>query len=184
MAQIQLTIEVTHFLENQGQESSAWSNPGHHRSYSLPEEPRIGIVNRVQIQLTTEATHKLESQGQALSAGSKSSSRKPLTNWRAKDKCHEQGQNATHHKSHSQTREWRTDIMSRIQLQLTAESTHFLESQGQALSAGSKCSSPQKPLTDWRAKDRHCQQGPNPAHHENHSLPGEPKIGIVSKVQI
>ncbi len=51
-------------------------------------------------------------------------------------------------------------------------------------SAGSKSSSPQKPLTLWRAKDRHCQQGQNPAHHGSHSLSGEPRTAVVSRVEI
>src|SRR6267378_228046 len=89
---------------------------------------------------------------------------------------------------------------------LVEAATHFLESQGQTLSGGSKSSSPQKPLTNWRtkdryhqqakssspqeppthwrAKDRHCQWGPNPAHHGSHSLSGEPRTGVVSRVQI
>src|SRR6266404_2155517 len=109
-----------------------------------------------------EATHFLESQGQASSAGLKSSSpQKPLTNWRAK-----------------------TGIVSRVKIQLIMEATYQLESQGQVLSAGSKSSSPWKPLTSWRAKDRHCQQGQNPAHHRSHSLPGEPRTGVVSRVEI
>ncbi len=43
--------------------------------------------------------------------------------------------------------------MSRVQIQLTTEATHRLESQEQALSIGSKCSSLWKLLTvtDWRA---------------------------------
>ncbi len=56
--------------------------------------------------LTSKATHQLESQGQVLSAGYKSSSPlKPLTNWRAKDRLHQQ-----------------------VQTQLTTEATHFLKS--------------------------------------------------------
>src|SRR6266404_4399210 len=119
-----------------------------------------------------EATHQLESQGQVLSAGSKSSSPpKPLTDWRAKDRCCQQGPNPAHHQSHSLPGEPRTGVVSRVQIQLTLAATHSLESQGQVSSAGSKSSSPWKPLTPWRAKDRYHQQGPNPAHHRSHSLP-------------
>src|SRR6266404_5556248 len=71
-----------------------------------------------------------------------------------------------------------------VQIQLTMEATHFLESQGQASSARSKSSSPWKPLTNWRFKDSCCQQGQNPAHHGSHSLTGEPKTIIISRVQI
>ena len=48
--------------------------------------------------------------------------------------------------------------MIRVKIQLTMNTTHLLESQGQVLSAGSKSVSHWKPLTSWRAKDRHCQQ--------------------------
>src|SRR6266404_2801816 len=64
------------------------------------------------------------------------------------------------------------------------EATHFLESQGKVSSAGSKSSSSHKPLTNWRARDRHCEQRPNPAHHRSHSHTGEPRTGIMSRVQI
>src|SRR6266404_2347789 len=105
-----------------------------------------------------EATHKLESQRKALSARSKSSSpQKPLTNWRAKDRCRQQSPNPAHHRSHSHPVEPRTGIISRVKIQLTTKATHTLESRGQVLLAGSKSSSPPKLLTFWRAKDRHRQ---------------------------
>src|SRR6266404_1647169 len=86
---------------------------------------------------------------------------------------HQQHPNSAHHGSHSLSGEPRTGIINRVQIQLTMETTHILESQGQVSSAGSKSSSPQKPLTNWRAKDRHHQQSPNPAHHGSHSRPEE-----------
>ncbi len=144
-----------------------------------------GIVSRVKIQLTTEATHGLESQGQVSSAGSKSSLPwKPLTNWTTKDRCHQQGQNPAHHRTHSLPGQPRTGVISRVEIQLTTEPTHFLKSQVQASSAGCKSSSPQKLLTSWRVKDRHHQQGQNPAHHETHSPTGQPRTGIISRVKI
>src|SRR6266404_1944313 len=100
-----------------------------------------GIISRVKLQLTMEATHTLKSQGQALSAGSKSSSPpKLLTHWRAEDMHCQQGQNPAHHKSHSHAGEPRTGIISRVEIQLTTEATHLLESRGQVLSAGTKSS--------------------------------------------
>jgi len=174
-------MESTHQLESRGQASSAGSkssspqnpltnwtggdrchqqdrNPAHHRSHSHPEEARI-VISRVKIQLT-KATHQLESRGQALSAGSKSSSPwKPLTSWRAKDRCCQQVQNLAYHRTHSLSGEPRTGVVSRVEIQLTMEATHSLESQGHTSSAGSKSSSPWKPLTHWRAKDKHHQQG-------------------------
>src|SRR6266404_2154496 len=105
-------MEATHILESQGQALSAGSKS----------------------QLTMEATHRLESQGQVLSAGSKSSlPQKPLTNWSAKDRCCQQCPN-THHRTHSPPGEPRTGVVSSIQIQLTTEPTHQLESQGQVSS--------------------------------------------------
>src|SRR6266404_4193037 len=125
-----------------------------------------------------EATHTLERQGQASSAGSKSSSpQKSLTFWRGKERhiiSRVQIQLITEATHQLETR---TGIVSRLQIQLT---THFLESQGQTSSAGSKSSSPWRPLTSWRGEDRHHQQGPNPAHHTSHSLPGEPRTSTIS----
>src|SRR6266404_5485804 len=110
-----------------------------------------------------EATHRLESQGQVSSAGAKSSSpQNPLTDWRAKDRHCQQGPNTAHHGSHSHTGEPRTGVVSRVKIQLT---THILESQGQVSSAWSISSSPQKPLTNWRATNRCHQQGPYPVVH-------------------
>src|SRR6266404_5855618 len=59
-----------------------------------------------------------------------------------------------------------------------------MESRGLASSAGPKPSSPWRPLTDWRADDRHHQQSPNSVHHGSHSQTGEPRTGAMSKVQI
>ncbi len=61
------------------------------------------------------------------------SPQKPLTYWRVKDSCHEQGPNVAHHRSHSLPEEPRTAIMSRDQMQLTTEATHQLECQGHLL---------------------------------------------------
>src|SRR6266404_507093 len=109
-----------------------------------------------------EATHFLESQRQVTSAGSKSSSAwKPLTYWRAKDRCCQQGSNQAHHRSCSPTGEPRTGIVSRVQIHLTVEDTHRLESQGQVSLAGQ-----------------------NPAHHGSHSHPEGPRTGTISRVQI
>src|SRR6266404_6044679 len=102
----------------------------------------------------------------------------PLTNWTGKDRHCKQGPNPAHHGSHSQTEGARTGVMSKIQIQLTMEATHILESQGQASSAGSKSSSPQKPLTFWRAKDRCSELDPNTADHGSHSQTGEPRPSV------
>src|SRR6266404_2518053 len=97
-----------------------------------------------------EATHFLGRQ----SAGSKSSSTwKPLTSWRSQDRGHQQGQNPAQHRSHSLSGEPRTGVISRVKIQLITEATHELEGREQSSSAGSKSSSPQKPLTNWKGED-------------------------------
>src|SRR6266404_3855359 len=53
-----------------------------------------------------------------------------------------------------------------------------------ALSRGPKCSSPWKPLTSGKAKERHHEQGPNAAHNESHSPTGERGQVSMSKVQM
>ena len=108
--------------------------------------------------------------------------------------------------SHSQAGEPRTDIVSRLETQQcntathiledqgqalsagykhskTPTATHKLESQGQALSPGQKHSKAPQPLTPWRGKDRHCQQARNTERHHSHSHTGEPRTGIVSRLE-
>ena len=135
--------------------------------------------------LIIAATHVLERGEQASGTKLKCSSpRKLLTNWRAKDKCHEQGLNDAAHQSHSLAGGPMTGIVNRVQIQLNTEATHFLESRGQVMSAGSKSSSPQRPLTFWKYEDRCCQQGQKAAHHGRHSLAGEPRTASMSRDQM
>ncbi|KAH9000531.1 hypothetical protein EDB86DRAFT_3135000 [Lactarius hatsudake] len=205
--QTQRATAATHGLESRGQASSAgfkhseprqpltnWraedrrrqqaSNTASHGSHSLPGEPRTGVVSRLQTQRATAATHELESRGQASSAGFKHSEpRQPLTDWRAEDRRRQQASNTASHGSHSRTGEPRTGVVSRLQTQRATAATHQLESRGQASSAGFKHSEPRQPLTDWRAEDRLRQQASNTASHGSHSLPGEPRTGVVSRLQ-
>jgi len=75
--------------------------------------------------------------------------------------CHQQGLNPALHGSHSLASKTRTGIVNSVQMQLSMEATHLLESQEQASSAGSTHSSPQK-----------------------HSQTGEPRASIVSRAQM
>ena len=59
------------------------------------------------------------------------------------------------HYSHSLAKEPRKGIVSRLKIQ-------------QGTTA----------LTDWRAKDKHCQQARNKAKHHSHSLAREPRTGM------
>ncbi|KAI9447335.1 hypothetical protein BJY52DRAFT_1228307 [Lactarius psammicola] len=140
----QRSTPATHFLESRGQ-----------ASHSLSGEPRTGVVSRLETQRGTAATHILEGRGQASSAGLKrSEARQPLTNWRAEDRRRQQARNAARHGSHSPTGEPRTGVVSRLETQRGTAATHFLESRGQASSAGLKRSEARQPLTNWRSEDR------------------------------
>src|ERR1700761_6143901 len=70
------------------------------------------------------------------------------------------------HHSHSQTGEPRTGIVSRLESQQGTAATHFLKSQGQALSAGLNHRKAQQPLTFWRGIVRRLetQQGTAATH--------------------
>src|SRR6266702_3704758 len=139
--QMQRATTATHFLESQGQASSAafkrseprqpltdWraedrrrqqpSNAASHGSHSRPGEPRTGVVSSLQTQPATAATHFLESRGQASSAAFKPSEPwQPLTFWRAEDRRRQQPSNAASHGSHSLAGEPRTGVVSSLQTQ-------------------------------------------------------------------
>ncbi|KAH9000679.1 hypothetical protein EDB86DRAFT_3242436 [Lactarius hatsudake] len=200
-------IAATHQLESRGQASSAGSkcseasqpltdwraedrrrqqarNAARHRSHSRTGEPRTGVVSRLEMQRGIAATHQLESRGQASSAGSKrTEASQPLTNWRAEDRRRQQARNAPRHRSHSRTGEPRTGVVSRLETHRGIAATHILESRGQASSAGSKRSEASQTLTLWRAKNRRRQQARNAPRHRSHSLPGEPRTGVVSRLE-
>ena len=74
-------------------------------------------------------------------------------------------------------------MVSRFGTQQDSAATHFLESQGQALSAGLEHSKTQQSLTLWTVKNRHCQHASNTASHSSHSLSGQSRTGIVSMLQ-
>ncbi len=107
----------------------------------------------------------------------------PLTSWRAKDRRRQRARNAAMHDSHSQSGEPRTGVVSGLETQPRTAATHFLESRGQASSASSKRSHARRPLTIWRAEDRRRQRARNAATHGSHSLPGEPRTGVVSGLE-
>ena len=122
----------------------------------------------------------------------------------AQDRHHQQASSTARHGSHSLPREQRTGIISRPQTQQDSShsqtgvedsiisrfqtqqgiaATHKLESRGQASSAGFKYSKTWQPLTGWRAEDRLHQQASNTARHGSHSLTGEQRTGIISRLQ-
>jgi hypothetical protein len=143
------------------------------------------MISRPELQQGTTATHRLESQGQASSAGwNCSKAPQPLTDWRANDRHDQQARIAARHHSHSQTGEPRTGIISRLELQQGTTTTHRLESQGQASSAGQNCSKAPQLLTHWRAKYRHDQQARIAARHHSHSQTGEPRTGMITRLEL
>src|SRR6266702_3964264 len=200
-------MAATHLLESRGQPSSAGSkrskppqpltswraedsrrqqarNAPSHRGHSLPGEPRTAVVRGLKTQRGNAATHFLESRVQPSSAGSKPSEPpQPLTNWRAEDGRRQQARNPARHRSHSLSREPRTAVVSRLETQRATAATHSLESRGQPSSAGSKRSKSPQPLTSWRAEDSRRQQARNAARHRSHSLPGEPRTAVVSRLE-
>jgi len=82
--------------------------------------PLVSAISRFDRQQSTMGTHMLRSQ--------------EYTGHEVKSSLLKQ--------QHSLSGDPRTGIVSRVQIQLTTEATHTLESQGQALSAGFKSSSP------------------------------------------
>ena len=153
-----------------------------HQNHSLSGEPRIGLVSRLRTQGIT-TTHLLESQGHTLSAPLKHSKvSQSLTHWRVNGRHCKQARNMARHNSHSPTGESRTGIISKLETQqgqqpLTdwrAKDKHCQQARNNETS---------QPLTCWRIKDRHCQLARNTVSHNSHSLSGEPRIGIVNKLE-
>jgi hypothetical protein len=73
-----------------------------YNSYSLPEEPKTGIISRLELQQGMTATDQLESQGQASSASYNCSKElQPLTFWRAKDRHYQQARIVARYHIHS-----------------------------------------------------------------------------------
>ena len=184
---------ATHKLDSQGQTSSAGENCSkklqsltfwttknrycqqakivlRHHSHSPTRKPKMGIISWPELQQCTTATHSLESQGQASSVGyNLSKAQWLLTNWRAKDRNHQQARIVARYNNHSHPKGPRTDSISRLELQQCTTATHMLESQGQVLSIGYNCYKVPQPLTNWRAKNRNHQQARITARHYNHS---------------
>ena len=62
--------------------------------------------------------------------------------------------------------------------------THMLKTQGQTLSPGLKFTQKQQPLTIWTAKNRHDHQAWDALRHSSHLLPEQPRIGIISWLEV
>src|SRR6266702_4133605 len=140
------------------------------------------VVSRLETQRATAATHFLERQ--ASSAGSKpSEATQPLTSWRAEDSRRQRARNPASHRSHSPTGEPRTAVVSRLEKQQATAATNPTESRGQPSPSGSKPSEPPQPLTSWRAEDSRRQQARNVVSHRSHSLTGEPRTAVVSRLE-
>ena len=66
--------------------------------------------------------------------------------------------------------------------------THSLEggaeSQGEASAVDQNYSKASQPLTLWRAKDNHNQQARVAAKHHSHSLSGDPRAIVLSRLDL
>ena len=142
----------------------------------------------------------------ALLAGKNHSKvQQPLTFWKAKDRHYQQARVAARHQSHSPSEKSRTNIISWLELQQGTTVAHSLKSQGQAWSAknvardhghshpreprqawsaGENCSKVQQPLTSWKVKGRDHQQTKIAAKHHSYSLSGEPRTGMISRLEL
>ena len=111
----------------------------------------------------------------------------PLTSWGVKGQHCQYPWDTVWHSIHSLTKESRTTIISKLEVQRDVAATNNLRSQGQALSAGLKGNKAQHQHTFWRfmnrcqinksqqiltpqqVKGRHCVQGLNTAWLDSHS---------------
>ena len=107
-----------------------------------------------------------------------------LTSQRTKNRCNQQARFLARYHSHSLSGAPRTSIISRLELQQSITATHRLECQGQASSTGQNCSKAPQPLTNQRAKDGHYQQATIAAKYHNHSQAGEPRTGMISRLEL
>ena len=127
----------------------------------ISEEPKVDIITKSKMEKKQADTRIL----------------------RIPNKHHQQALSKVRLGNHLPPEEPRTGIVSSLETHSATAATHILESQEQALSAGLKHTKPQQPLTNWRAKNRHCQQACNTSSHSSHLHPGEPRTGIVSRLE-
>jgi hypothetical protein len=96
----------------------------------------------------------------------------------------QQAQNRGIEGRHSPAGEQRTQCVSRHKMEGPRVGTHFLESRGHGVLAGTKRRDQGQALTSWRAEDVVCQQVQNRGTEGRHSLPGEQRTWCVSRCQM
>ena len=131
-------------------------------------------VSRCKTEGPSTGTHTLESRRCGVSAGTKQRDRgQALTDWRAEDAVYQQVQNGGTEDRHSPAEEQGMWCVSRCKTERLRAGTHFLESRGCGVSAGTKQRDRGQVLTIWRVEDTVCQQVQNRGTKDGHSLPGE-----------
>jgi hypothetical protein len=175
----------THFLESRGcgvsagakwrdrgQALTSWraedvvcqqvKNGGAEGMHSQTGEQRTWCVSRCKMKGPRAGTRFLESRGHGVSAGAKWRDQgQALTFWRVEDMVCQQVQNGGTKGRHSLPGEQRMWCVSRCKMEGQRAGTHFLESRGCGVSAGTKQRDQRQALTSWRAEDAVCQQVQN-----------------------
>ena len=137
-------------------------------------------MSRQEIQQGTTATHQLEGHGQALIRSLET--QQGITATHKLTGIINRVQTAEHH-SHLHPWEPVASNFNRPEIQQCTPATHKLKSQEQAWLASQKHGKAQWPLTFWEFKDRHGQQARNTTRYYNYSPTGEPRVGIVSRLE-
>ena len=118
-----------------------------------------------------------------MSAGLKhTKAQQPLTSWRAKNRHCQQDWNTPRHSSHSHPGEPRTGIVSRIKTHQGTAATHFLESQGQALSARLETHQGTAATHKLESQGQALSADLKHIRHSSHSQAEELRTGIVSRL--
>ena len=106
-----------------------------------------------------------------------------LTSWEARGRSCEQAKNIGRNHSHSLSEEPRPAIVNRVRYS-NAPETYFLGSQGQALSAGQKQTQQGAIIThQLLGQGQALSAGSKQSRAPQHSPSGEPKTGIVSRLE-
>ena len=110
------------------------SNTEKHHNHSPTREPKTGIFSKLEIQKGATATHRLESQGQDCQQARITARHDSYSLTEEPRTCLSVGYK--HSKALQSLTNWRTGIVSWLQIQIATTATHILERQGQSFLAG------------------------------------------------